>query len=83
MAACLAFSVPLKVTQEPAGSSPFALGKSSTSNPVSEHHLDYLLYADFTGLMFFEARFVASLRIADKPEGGDCSNHLVLRFLTG
>jgi hypothetical protein len=30
---------------------------------------DFWRRADFTGLMFFEARFVASLQIADKPSG--------------
>jgi hypothetical protein len=40
-----------------------------TSGPLVIQELSHRFrQADFTGLMFFEARFVASLRIADHPE---------------
>jgi hypothetical protein len=37
-------------------------------DPIGARLAETWCLADFTGLMFFEARFVASLRIADHPE---------------
>jgi len=47
-----------------------AIGKLISGLPVIRSFVPPFTQADFTGLMFFEARFVASLRIADHSLSG-------------